>query len=129
MAASPSPGSSAMTGHDTFSPIPTTTTARSWAAGARYPPEIVLPAGQSASASRPASFRSPSAVDTTRSFGHFSPTATPATVATASAIATAAAIDTVPATPAGGRSSTDTSNDPRGGATQCRSRRPRPADW
>ena len=28
-------GSSAITGHDTFTPTPTTTTARSWAAGAR----------------------------------------------------------------------------------------------
>ncbi len=72
MAASPSPGSSAMTGHETLSPTPTTTTARSWAAGARYPPEIVLPGGQSASASRPANLRSPSGVATTRSLGHFS---------------------------------------------------------
>jgi hypothetical protein len=120
---SSSGGSSA--GQATFRPMPTTTTARAWAGSARYPAEMADPAGQSASASTPASLRS----STTRSFGHLSPATTPVVSSTASAMARAAAIVVPSATGAGGRSRTDTSSEPPGGATHVRSRRPRPAVW
>ena len=66
-------------------PIPTTTTARSPAAGGFQPAEIADDAGQSASARMPASLRSDAEPSPghTRSLGHLSRGANPATDSTA----------------------------------------------
>ena len=87
--------------------------------------------GQCASARMPASLRSMAEPSPghTRSLGHFNLGRKPATSSTASDAASAIAIELSPATRAGGRTSTESSNDAPAGATHDRPARPRPAVW